>query len=40
MKSKDEFAEKAKKNYEEKDGSEDEYENIDVSEYVQDGDDE
>ena len=36
---KDEFAEKAEEEFEEKDGGEDEYENIDVSEYVQDGDD-
>lgn len=37
---KDEFTEDGEQEYEEKDGSEDEYENIDVSEYVQDGDDE
>ena len=37
---KDEFTEPGEEEYEEKDGSDDEYENIDVSEYVQDGDDE
>jgi RNA polymerase sigma-54 factor len=37
---KDEFTETAEEDYEEKDGSEDEYDNIDISEYVQDGDDE
>ncbi len=37
---KDEFSENGEEDYEEKDGSEDEYDNIDVSEYVQDGDDE
>jgi len=37
--SKDEFEQPADE-YEEKDGSEDEYDNIDVSEYVQEGDDE
>lgn len=37
---KDEFNETGEEEYEEKDGSEDEYDNIDVSEYVQDGDDE
>jgi RNA polymerase sigma-54 factor len=37
---KDEFAETADEEFEEKDGSTDEYENIDVSEYVSDGDDE
>ncbi len=37
---KDEFTETSEEEYEEKDGSEDEYENIDISEYVQDGDDE
>lgn len=36
---KDEFSE-AEEEYDEPDGSEDEYENIDVSEYVSDGDDE
>ena len=35
----DEFADNAEE-YEEADGSEDEYDNIDVSEYIQDGDDE
>jgi RNA polymerase sigma-54 factor len=38
--SKDEFAEKAEDGTEEKDGSEDEYDNIDISEYVSEGDDE
>jgi|CXWL01.1.fsa_nt_gi RNA polymerase sigma-54 factor len=37
---KDEFSENGEEEYEEKDGSNDEYENIDVSEYVQEGDDE
>ncbi len=37
---KDEFTDTAEEDYEEKDGSEDEYGNIDVSEYVSDGDDE
>ena len=37
---KDEFSENTTEEYEEKDGSEDEYENIDVSEYVREGDDE
>ena len=37
---KDEFAETADEEFKEPDGSEDEYENIDVSEYVQEGDDE
>ena len=36
---KDEFKENGEEDYEEMDGSEDEYENIDVSEYVRDGDD-
>src|SRR6476620_7220978 len=36
---KDEFTETATEEFEEKDGSEDEYENIDVSEYVSDSDD-
>jgi RNA polymerase sigma-54 factor len=36
---KDEFAENGEEEYEEPDGSNDEYENLDVSEYVQDGDD-
>jgi RNA polymerase sigma-54 factor len=36
---KDEFTENGEEEYEEADGSEDEYENIDISEYVQDGDD-
>ena len=36
---KDEFSESGETEFEEKDGSEDEYDNIDVSEYVQDGDD-
>jgi RNA polymerase sigma-54 factor len=39
--SKDEFAEKAEEdNMDEKDGSEDDYDNIDISEYVSEGDDE
>jgi RNA polymerase sigma-54 factor len=37
---KDEFSENGGEEYEEPDGSEDEYENLDISEYVQDGDDE
>jgi RNA polymerase sigma-54 factor len=37
---KDEFTETPEEEYEEKDGSEDEYDNIDISEYVRDGDDE
>jgi RNA polymerase sigma-54 factor len=37
---KDEFSDTAETEYEEKDGSQDDYENIDVSEYVRDGDDE
>ncbi|MBL0154704.1 MAG: RNA polymerase factor sigma-54 [Chitinophagaceae bacterium] len=37
---KDEFAETGEEEFDEPDGSEDEYENLDVSEYVQDGDDE
>ena len=37
---KDEFSENGETEFEEKSGSEDEYENIDVSEYVQEGDDE
>ena len=37
---KDEFNEDGTEDFEEKDGSQDEYENIDVSEYVSDGDDE
>ncbi|HRF20302.1 MAG TPA: RNA polymerase factor sigma-54, partial [Chitinophagaceae bacterium] len=37
---KDEFSENGEEDFEEMDGSEDEYDNIDVSEYVQDGDDE
>jgi len=37
---KDEFSEPGEEEYEEKDGSDDEYDNIDVSEYVQEGDDE
>lgn len=36
---KDEFSESPEEEYEEKDGSEDEYDNIDISEYVSDGDD-
>lgn len=36
---KDEFSESEDTDYEEKSGSEDEYDNIDVSEYVHDGDD-
>lgn len=36
---KDEFSEAPEAEYEEKSGSEDEYDNIDVSDYVQDGDD-
>lgn len=37
---KDEFSENGEEEYDEPDGSEDEYDNIDVSEYVQEGDDE
>ena len=37
---KDEFSENGEEDFEEKDGSEDEYENIDISDYVQEGDDE
>ena len=37
---KDEFTDTEEQDYEEKDGSEDEYGNLDVSEYVSDGDDE
>ena len=37
---KDEFNEDGEEDFDEKDGSEDEYENLDVSEYVQEGDDE
>ncbi len=37
---KDEFSEPGEDEYEEKDGGVDEYDNIDVSEYVQEGDDE
>lgn len=37
---KDEFSENGEEDYEEMDGSEDEYDNIDVSDYVQEGDDE
>lgn len=36
---KDEFSEAGEEDYDEKDGSEDEYDNIDVSEYVSEGDD-
>jgi RNA polymerase sigma-54 factor len=36
----DEFSENGEEEYEDKDGSTDEYENIDVSEYVKEGDDE
>ncbi|MBN8673816.1 MAG: RNA polymerase factor sigma-54 [Chitinophagales bacterium] len=36
---KDEFSEPGEEEYEDKDGSEDEYDNIDVSEYVSEGDD-
>src|SRR5579885_2002825 len=36
---KDEFNENGEEDYEDADGSEDEYENIDISEYVQEGDD-
>lgn len=36
---KDEFSENGEEDFEEKDGSEDEYDNIDISEYVQEGDD-
>ncbi|MBI5858167.1 MAG: RNA polymerase factor sigma-54 [Sphingobacteriales bacterium] len=37
---KDEFSENGEEDFEEADGSEDEYDNIDVSEYVREGDDE
>ena len=37
--SKEEFSETAEEQYEEPDGSNDEYENIDISEYVHEGDD-
>jgi RNA polymerase sigma-54 factor len=37
--SKDEFAENGEEEYKEPDGSEDEYGNIDISDYVRDGDD-
>ena len=37
---KDEFNENGEENYEEPDGSENDYDNIDISDYVQDGDDE
>ena len=37
---KDEFNEDATEDFEEKDGSQDEYENLDVSEYISEGDDE
>lgn len=37
---KDEFNENAEENFEEPDGSETDYDNIDISDYVQDGDDE
>ena len=36
---KDEFAENGEEEYEDPDGSNDEYDNLDVSEYVRDGDD-
>jgi RNA polymerase sigma-54 factor len=36
---KDEFNENGEEEYEDPDGSEDEYDNLDVSEYIQDGDD-
>ena len=38
--SKDEFSENGEENYEEPDGSENDYDNIDISEYVRDTDDE
>ena len=38
--SKDEFSENGEENFEEPDGSSDDYDNIDISDYVQDGDDE
>jgi RNA polymerase sigma-54 factor len=38
--SKDEFSENAEENFEEPDGSENDYDNIDISDYVQEGDDE
>ena len=37
--SKEEFSETAEEQYDEPDGSDDEYENIDISEYVHEGDD-
>ncbi len=37
--SKDEFTENGEENFEEPDGSENDYDNIDISDYVQDGDD-
>ncbi len=37
---KDEFSENGEEEYEERDGSETDYDNIDISEYVRDGDDE
>jgi RNA polymerase sigma-54 factor len=37
--SKDEFSENGEENFEEPDGSETDYDNIDISDYVQDGDD-
>jgi RNA polymerase sigma-54 factor len=37
---KDEFSENGEEDYEEPDGSEEEYDNLDISEYVKDGDDE
>ena len=37
---KDEFSEPGEEEFEDKDGSEDEYDNIDISDYVQEGDDE
>jgi hypothetical protein len=37
---KDEFSENGEEEFEEKDGGEEEYDNIDVSEYVSEGDDE
>ncbi|HET9744763.1 MAG TPA: RNA polymerase sigma-54 factor, partial [Chitinophagaceae bacterium] len=37
--SKDEFSENGEETYEEPDGSTDDYDNIDISDYVQDGDD-
>ena len=35
----DEFSENGENEFEDPDGSEDEYDNIDISEYVQEGDD-